>query len=251
MAEPIEKDIVMASEQKRRPSNWEGDYRGHSGTLARDLQAYRQARTLQNLRAEIPWQSTLYSAANRARLDLWRPQAVVRVFWVLSHWRPIAQLFISRADVPGYIQSLCASDCEVIGANLLGYSRIPVLGGARARDGALRYALEANSQSVADVGGHVFELSALTLGRIDVLNGNLSSAREHLSGAQRDVPAITDRDQRARVYRGIAELTMSVYGGSPVACLDATEALDAADAIPGIGADVRYKTAAMRKQLGL
>lgn len=241
----------MSDAPHARPSNWEGDYWGKNGTLARDYAQYLTSLHLQNPHAEIPWFSTLYSAANRAKLDLPKPIAIARMLWILWHWRPIAKLFIERAESTSYLRELAPKQLEPIGAILLGYARIPLLGGNKALGAAYVYAREAYTRRPQEIGSHDFPLAALTLAKIELLYRDTGAARKCLADAQEHVAMVSDRNQRSRIYRGIAEVQIRIFGQTKLAQYDAREALDAADKIPGIGADVQAKNAAMRKQLGL
>ena len=245
-----EKDSVLARKI------WAGEYLGENGALARGLIEYHENRK------RTVWVSTLLSALGQLLPDAYvgNWQALKTCTWCffqlephVQHWERFAMEH--RGDLTRY----SPDECDVIASALLMRYRVPWASGLHTK-AAKRYARSAYLRTRNDPGAHTPALALLTLLRIIALQlkhshrrteAFLDEAAEYMTIVRQRAPHITDANQRSRVYRGIAEVTVGLCGHTHNATLAARCALDTADAIPGIAADVRAKNAAMRKRLKL
>lgn len=231
---------------------WNGDYLGEDGALARALAQY------QHDHKRSPWASTLYSAIGRfgpyAKRADWR--ALKTVAWCLWHLRPIVSdwrwmgIESPREEIGALVS---ANECDVRASVLLFWSRVPLATGLNVA-AAYKYAYSAYERTTFDVGGHACALVCLTLARIELkrekaLTGRTHAAQVWLGRARQRVEDIVDANQKSRVYRGIAEVAIAVLGHTHDGTLIASKALTDADAVPGIGEDVRTKNRAMHEKL--
>lgn len=229
---------------------WNGNYWGPDGALARGKVKYDASR--KRIGDAIPWMSLLYSALGNvlpgAKKGEWR--SIRYAAWCIWQLRPLVQRFAMAGDAWEY-NLPSADQGDVASAVLLKWSSIPVLGWGWYADAARRYALMAYHKSADEEGGHTHALVALTLARICLRMNDWDTAKGYLAEAESQVGSIASANQRSRVYRGIAEVTLQATRRSVVGMMKALDLLDAADATPGIGDDVRVKNDAIRKDIRL
>jgi hypothetical protein len=228
---------------------WNGEYWGPNGALARHEAVYEASP--KDVEDRIPWMSTLYSALGSVRsVDASPAVSLGRTAWCVSRLFPQIAYFTEMAGDESAIYELRSEQCDVLSAVMLKWSAIPILGTRAHLDAALKYATSAYLRKDAqDKAGHTHALVALTLARIWLRKRQPDAARPFLDEAKQDVAAIADANQRARVYRGYAEIIAGMTGYSRLGIGMALDALDLADAVPGIARDVRAKNDALRSFL--
>ena len=64
-----------------------------------------------------------------------------------------------------------------------------------------------------------------------------------------EMSAVTDPNQKSRIYRGVAEISAEIAGYSTKSLDEACKLLNEANAIPGIGKDVTAKNNTALKDL--
>jgi hypothetical protein len=212
---------------------WDAKYAGPDGAFAEGRAKYRLLPATPSDR--IAWASTLYSELTRRLLeakkgDLYALLLAVRNGIML--WSQV-WFFKVRRDFPAtYREQLGPDGCETISAILNMWSKIPIIGGNHYKMSAIVYVTAAYNAPITE-GGHTHAHACIT--RAGILRGE--NGYNYLLEALQCVGAITDRNQRARVYRGAARLYKNVYLDSVTALLLIKEAM----AIPDLSEDVIYK----------
>jgi len=216
---------------------WSGDYFGSRGALARAQRAYREGS--KRISERVAWASALYSALTRVYPAAKRgdPTALARMAWCLQHLAPQVRWFMDP------LPNLSADQCDVVSTILCRWSQIPFLGHrshlARAEYLALR-AVSGLAKIPAE--HHTHALACLTLAKILDIRGDKKSAAHYFEMACILAPKVANANQQSRIWRKLASLAPAN---------DARAFLDHADAVPGIGADVRVKNIETRRELGL
>ena len=189
--------------------------------------------------------STLYSALSRAVPSAKRgnPLALLRALSCIYYLRPLLNKYRGVA-----IDRLSADQCDVLSTVMFKWSTLPIFGGPRwllVAEAVVTSVLKRRDAPKA----HTQALLLLTLVRILLVRGKKSEAKKRHAEVATLIPHISDLNQKARVYRGCAEIVVGLEGAHGKE--KARKYLDLADALPGIDDDVRVKTSEMRRVLGI
>lgn len=215
---------------------WEGEYWGSEGAVALARRAYvhpnTSTATVEVLERQLQYVNALYSALGSVypaakRLN---PRAVYRAVSMIIQLRPFVAYYRALEPESLYYQNLSADQKEMLGAILVKYATVPLLGGSAYRAAAIKYASAAFRESESNSTSHTAPLAALTLARAYLAKGRTGDAQESLHVAEFRVESVVDANQRARILRSIAEL-WSTLGHKT----KALEFINRAGTVSGIG----------------
>lgn len=233
------------TEQTIAEAIWSGNHWGRNGAIARARREYEAPGF--NFAYESPeelvekrlvYVNALYSAFSRVYPAARRgnPRAAWRMAYTLFHLHPFLASYAGDAEIESQ-GTLSADRMEMLGAMLVKYAGVPLLGGHAFREAAVEYAKAALRLTQNDLSSHTAALAALTLARADMdVEGRSGCSREHLRFAERQSVGVKDANQRARILRSLAELWKELGETERARTLIAH-----AEAVPGIGDDVRQK----------
>jgi hypothetical protein len=231
---------------------WDGNYWDSNGAVARKQAKYNaSSRTVAD---RVEWMSALYSALTRVWPSAKRgnPLSFYRIVWCVWKLKPFVSYFCRYKRSDGIDEFLSAEECDVISTVILRWSDLPLLkfyGRERYLSTAEVYAQAACSRPTNKP--HTKPLALLTLAYIySKASGKRNKVNYCLGIATERVPLITDNNQRARVYRRIADLTIRLYGSTDETKRTARTMMDRADS-SAEGADVKAKNSETRRVLGL
>lgn len=228
---------------------WDRKYWGSHGVLSQQKAEFKK---FHGLEESIAWMSILDSALASVlpRARRLNPLALLHAFWCVRQLKPrvvwLWDLIPTRV-----FRELSAEQCQVVSDIVLRWSSVPLYGGDTWLDCADKYADTALSRG--STVSHTKPLAYMTLAYIHLKKDperGLGVAKECLRKVQTPVLAITDNNQRARVYREMAELTVIVEEWTEGAKNKARDLLNQAD-LSAQSDDIRTKNDAMRRKLKL
>lgn len=232
---------------------WSGDYWGRNGAIERARREYENF--TQSTLEEPPeveerrlvYMNALYSALASVIPSAKRrnPIAIIRAVSLVCALRPFLMLYAEDVGVNVAEEKLTADRMEMIAAMLVKYADVPRFGGEMFREAAIHYAVAAINRLTSDPVSHTPALAALTLARADIaVEGKEGLSREHLRFAEKRAVSVADVNQRARIFRSLAEVWSDLAEKEK-----AREFIDRAQAVPGIDADVLAKIREVSKTI--
>lgn len=244
-----------------REAVWAGNHWGRDGSVARAKDSWKEHLSLgrfpgesdlyptseETVECTLQLVNALYSAFTSVYHSARRgnPRSLWRACDLLLTLQPLYAHFLWRAQEPSRLEDLTADQKEELGAQLVRYADIPVIGGPGYRAAAVEYATRALSESMNDLESHTAPLAALTLARAEAAFGDTGGhVCQHLRFAEKRIEDVSDPNQKARIYRSCAEL-WHMFGEKD----HALELIAIASAVQGIGDDVRAKIEEVRRSI--
>jgi hypothetical protein len=178
------------------------------------------------------------------------PLALARTLSLIFELQPFLKRYVEALKVGiavEFARELGANACEVRARWLFKFSEVPIFGTNEHLKAARAYAGYADTLAPNDSRDPTRALVKITRAEIALKSGALDSARRYFVQARDLESYIEDQNQRSRVLRSLAQLSVLLYDSREWA----RSYLDKADSLNGIDQDVRDKNAEMRKMLGL